>query len=223
MVLGGLLCAYLIYLAFFHSEAGRSDGAGPEAGRTEGARPGTRRRAWLGMGATVARLAVVIPLVAVNRVEATAAAWSASAAASAGMSAVTVTAHVPGALNCAASGTGNQAVNVTWSAPSSPPVVLEGCRLTVAVDGESNSQSVPVTPLSKILSLGEGAQGLLGGVINLLGGLMELLLGGPKAVDVSVVAVYAGGWESAPTSANGLATISQPILPLGSPPVIKCN
>lgn len=217
--LGGGLCAYLLYVAFFRGKSGPSAST-PEVGEEV---KGKRRSKWLGSGAIIAALAVVIPLGVINRVEATQAAWTASAVASKSLTAASVTTHVPGALNCAASGTGNQAVEVSWSAPGSPPLVMESYRITVTVSGKSNSMSVPVTPPSKILSLSEGPLGLLGGVINLLGGLLELLLGGAKPVDVSVVAVFVGGWESAPKTATGLATISQPLLPLGGPPVIKCN
>lgn len=74
------------------------------------------------------------------------------------------------------------------------------------------------------MGLDKESGGLLGGVVRLLdslvGGLLQLLLGGPQDVSVTVAAIYPGGWESPVLANDKIAAISKPLL---APMVVKCK
>jgi signal peptidase I len=213
--IGGLMCAYLLYLAFFRRESDRNPvddtpGASSEPRadiassmpRVDIAEPSTRRRTLIRIGTILTALAVVVPLGAVNSVERTQAAWSSSASALATITATTLVA--PAALTCNASGTKNKEVVVSWSVPNDSPV--EQYEITVAVGGQSKTATVSADTSSQVLSL-ENSEGLLGRVLASLGNLLDFLFGGPKPVDIDVVAVYPGGWKSAALSGSSIAKI----------------
>lgn len=124
-LLGGLLCAYLIYVAFFRRDA-------DERGNAPGARaekPGTRRRTWLRIGAIVTALAVAVPLGLSAKVEATQAAWTAKATAGTAVAALTLP-SVPGALRCVTPFLGLSA-NLSWD----PAALPAGARYVIRVSG----------------------------------------------------------------------------------------
>lgn len=110
--LGGLLCAYLIYLAFFRrdSEAGtderrrRRHRGRPGTGRHGGTDAGSRRRALLGMSAMVAAIGIAVPLGGAVKVESTQAAFQSQASATAGPVAAATLQPVPGQLACQTTG-----------------------------------------------------------------------------------------------------------------------
>lgn len=200
-LLGGLLCAYLIYVAFFSASP---DAAGkPRAGSGDGAvsgagKPGTRRRAWLGIGAMAVVIAVAVPLGAAAKVESTQAAWTASGAASSAVTAAEMPA--PGVPVCT-NRVDTQKVQVTWTAPSgnSPPV--SEYRVSVDFKDTSSEAGVDAAQPNMTLSMKSG-EGLLGGLIDALGDVLGLLGSYDLPVVVSVVAVYPGGWESPQVSTD---------------------
>ncbi|POH60647.1 signal peptidase I [Arthrobacter glacialis] len=200
---GGLLCAYLLYVAFFRSDAGRSrnlpaEGSASDSVPVAGAGgPGTRRSKWLGAGAIVAALAVVIPLGVVNRVEATQAAWTASAVASAGLSAATV---VPvGNVHCGNPPTDIATLRFTW-APSAPlptgykiEAIETNSSGVVKAGGMYKEMSIGATESSFETTIGQGTTGLLG---TLLGAL----LGMTSYFTIKITTQYGSEWEGAPVS-----------------------
>ena len=217
LLLGCGLCAYLIYIAFVKGVLGRSRGC-ETSPSGEGTRP--RKWNWFGAGAAAVVIAVAVPLGVVVKFEPTQAAMVAAAEAKSSVSLGIL--KPPTQLKCAASGTGNQNIDVSWTAPSGNQPMPLSYRVTVGVNGKYTTSVVTETQLTMGLSKESG--GLLGGVVKLLdslvGGLLQLLLGGPQDVSVSVATVYGRGWES-PVLANGkIAAISKPLL---QPMVVKCN
>lgn len=191
--LGGGLCAYLLYVAFFRGKSGPSDSA-----REVGADgPGTRRSKWLGAGAIIAALAVVIPLGVVNRVEATQAAWLASAAANASVTALTT--EQPKDLNCVR-GSSDTKINFSWDAPQPGPLPLTGYVVRAYVSGGSSTgvRADTLTPATRSVTLDQIADN------GLLGNLLGLLLGGligtnyDYTITFEVSAQYGSAWVSAP-------------------------
>lgn len=204
--LAGLLCALLIFKAFIlhdsedRGRAGSHNGPGRHRHRKE-----QRARRWLGIGALVTAIALTVPLGAAGKIHPTQAAFEGKAVASATLAAAVMPA--PSGLDCQDPATGNKSVTVKWVAPSNVPVAIDHYKITVTVGGKTSVGTVPSSATSQILSLTD-AQGLLGGLLALLGNLLEFLLNGPKAVGVSVMAVYPGGWESTAISNSSLAEIS---------------
>ncbi|POH74929.1 hypothetical protein [Arthrobacter glacialis] len=201
--LGGLLCAYLLYVAFFRSDAGRSgnvpaEGSASDSVPVAGAGgPGTRRSKWLGAGAIVAALAVVIPLGVVNRIEATQAAWTASAVASATVTALNT--EQPKDLNCVR-GSSDTKINFSWGAPQPGPLPLTGYVVRAYVSGGSSTgvRADTLTPATRSVTLDQIADN------GLLGNLLGLLLGGligtnyDYTITFEVSAQYGSAWVSAP-------------------------
>ncbi|WP_181149760.1 hypothetical protein [Arthrobacter sp. MYb227] len=227
---GGLLCAYLLYLAFFRREPrrdsndnspGSSAALHSESSVTIGAdakvHTTSRKLSLLKIGTILTALAVVLPLAAANSVERTLAVWSSSSSAGTLIQAATMPA--PTNLYCGA-GTNKQEVIVRWSEPKNVPVAVEEYKIIVTAKDETASIKVPAGSTSYTLSIANDAGGLLGTVVGLLGGLLQLLLGGAVNVSFSVVAIYPGDWESASVSNISIAKISKPLL---TPTQISCN
>lgn len=212
-VIGGMLCAYLLYVAFFRRESDRGPGDATRGTsyqpRSDSAEPSTRRRTLTKIGAIVTALAVVVPLGAVNNVERTQAAWTSTSTAVAPIEAATMPA--PTGLSCQNAASGRRSVTVSWSEPVNAPVAVEQYKVTVTAGGTSSSATVPAGTTSQVLSL-DDSKGLLGGLLGLLGGLLEFLLSGPKSVAINVVAVYPGDWISAAVSKSNMATITPVLL-----------
>lgn len=191
--LGGLLCAYLIYGAFFRRDAYPGTESADGEPVSSVTKPRTRRRTWLGIGAISVIVAVAVPLGVAAKVESTQAAWTGSAVASSGMTASKM--PPAGALSCQEAVSGNRSVTVKWQTPSNAPVAADLYRIEVTAGGQSKDVTVPASTTSQVLSL-DDPNGLLGGLVAALGNLLDFLLGAPKPVGVSVVAIYPGGWES---------------------------
>ncbi|MHA7269370.1 signal peptidase I [Arthrobacter sp. HLT1-20] len=172
--LGGLLCVYLLYVAFFRSDAGRSGSArGVGAGR-----PGMRRRKWFGAGAIIAALAVVISLGVVDRVEATQAAWTASAVASASVAALTLQ-PVSGGLSCKTTGGllgAGTSAEISWPTQLLPPGARYAMRVTTGV---STFGYVDMPSGTSMASFGPG--------LSLLGLVLE---GGKQTLPAKLFVVY---------------------------------
>ena len=136
-LLGGLLSAYLIYVAFFRAGPWHSTSTGDNAGdggvdnvtNAAATKPGTRRRTWLSVGAIVAVVAVAVPLGVAAKVESTQAAWTASATARTVSTALTLP-SVPGALQCVTPFLGLSA-NLSWDSAALPT----GARYVIRVPG----------------------------------------------------------------------------------------
>ncbi|MGP9502967.1 hypothetical protein ACT3TS_12235 [Specibacter sp. AOP5-B1-6] len=108
--LGGLLCAYLIYVAFIRrdSEAGtderRRHRGRAGAGRHAETDSESRRGALLGMSAMVAAIGIAVPLGGAVKVESTQAAFQSQASATAGPVTAATLQPVPGQLACRTTG-----------------------------------------------------------------------------------------------------------------------
>lgn len=136
------------------------------------------------------RVGLVILLVALLAVGPTAAwgLWSDRATLETQVSAGVV--EPPTGLACdrVSGGLLQTAARVSWEAADDVSVTYR-----VLIDDGQEVTEVPVMPGETRIDL---SRGLLG---NLIGGLLDLLLGG-GVVDVSVVAVHDSGWISPPTS-----------------------
>ncbi|WP_216699566.1 hypothetical protein [Arthrobacter sp. PAMC 25486] len=219
VVLGALLCAYLIYAAFFRPGPGAT--RKPRAGSGDGAgKSGPRRRTWLGIGAMAAVIAVAVPLGAAAKVEPTQAAWAANAAAGSNMAAMQT--KKPSGLKCASptSGMGRATkVDVTWAEPARGPLQLTGYVVRAYVqapDGgppTASEISSDIVPSSvRQLTLDQMADnGLLG---NLLAGLLGALLGINYNLKITfeVSALYEHGWVSEPIAFTTINATSKGIL-----------
>lgn len=216
---GGLFCAYLLYLAFFRRDSyfnPSGDSLEPRSGIANRARrgkstePSTLRRTLLRVGTIVTTLAVVVPLGAVNSVERTQAAWSSTSTAVAPIKAATMLAATN--LRCTEATSGNKSVTISWAAPNASPLAVEQYRITVTAGGNSKTVTVSADATSQVLSLEEDKTGLLGGLIDILGGLVQFLLGDVQTIGVSVVAVYPGDWKSEAVSKSNIAKITPVLL-----------
>ncbi|PYH00216.1 hypothetical protein CVV67_10650 [Arthrobacter stackebrandtii] len=217
LLLGGGLCAYLLYVAFVR----RCPGGGREFGDPpRGTGTGAGRRKWLGAVAVIITLAVAMPLGAAVKVESTRAAMAVTADAKSSITLGVM--QPPTTLKCASSGTGDQNIDISWSAPVDSHPTPVAYRLTVGVSGKYTTADV--TGTHQTMGLDKESGGLLGGVVRLLdslvGGLLQLLLGGPQDVSVTVAAIYPGGWESPVLANDKIAAISKPLL---APMVVKCK
>ncbi|SEE63268.1 signal peptidase, endoplasmic reticulum-type [Arthrobacter alpinus] len=211
--LGGLVCAYLLYLAFFRPNAGKPDGSSSDSDPAAG---GSRQRAqgrkWRGAGAIIAALAVVIPLGIVNRVEATQAAWTASAVANATIGSVKLDA--PGGLTCTQVTGDPFSVKLVWIPPAMPPsgyVVRLWDNANPGAVTESQSQ----TGTSYTLSL-DSAQGVLGVLLGILDSY-------DKVLTVQVIAKYPHGWDSAPASRTTIHAKKDLLYPLVGTKYLSCS
>lgn len=234
-LLGGLLCAYLIYAAFFRPGMGsvRKPRAGSETGADDGAgKPGTRRRPWLGIGAMAVVIAVAVPLGAGAKVEPTHAAWVASAVA--GSSVAALETQMPRGLKCASptSGLGRDTkVVVSWAEPAAGPLQLTGYVVRAYVQAPDGGPPIAAEISSEILSTSVrqltldqvAASGLLG---NLLAGLLGALLGINYNLKITfdVSAQYEHGWVSEPLAFTTINATSKGILGILLPTKkLSCN
>ncbi|ALO67763.1 hypothetical protein AS189_16365 [Arthrobacter alpinus] len=226
LVLGGLLCAYLIYAAFFRAGPGgtRKSHSGRDSGNSstggEAVKPGTHRRIWLGIGATAAVVAIVVPLGAAARVESTQAAWTASAAAEVQLA--TTTMNPATNLRCANPTTGlgrDTKVDFSWDAPAAGLLQLTGYKVSAYVQEPGggppaaekiSSDRLPAS--TRTLTLDQIADnGLLG---NLLGAILGGLLGPNYNLKITFTlsAEYEHGWVSAPLAHTTVNATSKGVL-----------
>lgn len=228
-LLGGLLCAYPIYVAFFsagprHSQSrgdsGRNAVTDPGLGE-----PGTRRRTWLGIGAIATVLALVAGLGLNNQVGATQAAFTGKA--TTGSAVTALVGNRPNDLRCNTPTTGlgrDKKVVLSWNEPAAGPLQLTGYAVRAYVQQPDGSPpkaediSVEVLPASaRTLTLDQIAdKGLLG---NLLGGLLGGLLGANYNLKITfeVSAMYVSAeqdkaWLSEPLARNTINATSKGIL-----------
>ncbi len=217
LLLGGGLCAYLLYVAFGRGRRRGSRGAEAAPG---GECLRRNRSSWLSGGAALMVIAVAISIGSAVKVGSTEAAMVVNAEAK---SSVTLgMMQPPTNLSCAENGIGNQNIDISWTAPSGNYPMPVSYRVTVGVNGKYTTADVAGT--QQTMGLNKESGGLLGGVVKLLdsliGGLLQLLLGGPQDVSVSVASIYPGGWESPLLANNAIAAISKPLL---NPMVVKCK
>ena len=193
-LLGGLLCAYLIYVAFFRRETG---GRGDAPGDRD-VKQGTRRRTWLGIGAIVTVLALVVPLGVSAKVEATQAAWTAGAIATSNTSAAVM--PPPSDVSCG-QGANNQTIIFGWAEPKPGAMAPIGYLITVQVnDSNGNPSATNATTEikpgldSNSLSLDlNNDKGILG---SLLGLVTDLIFGYNYTATVKISARYPSEWTS---------------------------
>lgn len=212
-VAGGLLCAYLLYVAFFR----RDDNGEDSAGGGEKAEPGTRRRAWIGIGAMVTVIAIALPVGGAARLESTQAAFSAAAVAS---SPVTAAVMIPPVNSgCAKVPGNNKAVKFSWQTPASnSSMPLKGYQVSV----QRNNGATPPTMIGTVSTASyppgtteitmDGSQS--GGILGtLLANLLTLLAGFSYTYSVTVTAEYGlslenhSTWSSQPY-VNHLVSVS---------------
>lgn len=215
-LLGGLLCAYLIYAAFFRAGTGgaRRSGSGRGSGNSAtggvAGKPGTRRRIWLGIGATAAVVAIAVPLGAAAKVESTQAAWTASAAAG---SAVGATAAGP-VLGAKCGNLGNKnTIEFSWQTPATTPTeylvtaVQTNSSGVVTIGGKVNSEKIPGSRTSLVTSNS--------GPTGLLGSLLGALLGYNYYFTVSITALYGDSWAAQPVVFKGVNATAPTLIILG--------
>lgn len=215
-LLGGLLCAYLIYVAFFRAGSGgarksRSGrGRGKNAADGEAAKPGNRRRTWLGIGAMAAVIAVAVPLGVAAKVEPTLAVWTASAAAGSEIGA-TAAGPVIGAT-CGNLGDKNT-IEFKWQKPASTPTeylvtaVQTNSSGVVTIGGKVNSEKISGSSTSLVTSNS--------GPTGLLGTLLGALLGYNYYFTISITALHGDSWASQPVVFKGVNTTAPTLIILG--------
>ncbi|MGA7205767.1 MAG: hypothetical protein WBX27_14170 [Specibacter sp.] len=234
--LGGLLCALLVYIAFFRKDAdpgtpgpdaGDDAGlVGPEEGRADWGRysslsvpaqaparafrPGGRRpaRAMPRAVAVLVALALVVPAGLSVRAEPTRAAFVGKADAHTAVSAARL---LPATSVKCNQTSDKEVVDIKWDAPAAGLVPAMGYRISVLVGGKSNSETLGASVRTETLSIKDG-NGLLGAVLGLLVDILSLLLPYSYPVTVSVVALYPNGWESAPATYGTLVAANKGVL-----------
>ncbi len=206
---GGLLCAYLLYIAFARQGHGRKndvDGnnedpggkAEPDPGKD--ATPQITHRARGRSGSQLLAAVTVLSLAVASiqlfpLAETTRAAFSTTAQASASVQAdVMQPARAIQCTNRSAS-SNNKIVDFTWTAPIAQSAPLAGYKISVQVkdSAESFSDLLPVSTTSYAVDISR-SNGLLYLLIDLLGNL----LGSSFDVNFRVYAVYQNGWTAVP-------------------------
>lgn len=213
--LGGLFCAYVLFLAFGRGPEGPAAGPHPprRTARAATGRGRRRRSAGRGLmarkGAVFAAVAALLfPAGAVAAVVPTQAAFTATGTATAGVAAATM--PRPGALTCL--DTANvQDKSIGWSAPAGSISAVKNYRMTVTISEKTSTELLAPSARSKVLSMRDKT-GLLGSVLGLLVDILDLLITYDYPVQVSVTALYANGWESAPSSYTGLRAVNGGLL-----------
>ncbi len=195
--LGGLLCAYLLYVAFIRPESGSSSG---DAGRGEASvdvaivtapeqapDPGSWRRAFVRTGTVFTVLTLATGWVINAGAARTEAAFIGSASASA--SAATLTAVPLTGVTCTNNAPNAQTIRFDWAATNPAPTSY---KVTGQLNGSATApktDTLPAGTLSYSTSI-SADNGLLGSLLN-------LLIGFDNRFTVKISAVY-GSWESAP-------------------------
>ncbi|QEP08381.1 signal peptidase I [Glutamicibacter sp. ZJUTW] len=205
--LGGLLCAYLLYVAFGNDKSvsnGKSDSAGHS---------GTPVFLGAAMVVSLATAAIHLhPLV-----EPTHAAFSSTAKATSSLQgAVMQPAKILSCSNRTAA-SNNKVIDFRWQAPSAQNASLAGYKVSVQInDGEEKLSSLlPASTTTYAVDISR-SNGLLGLLIDLLGNL----LGTTFNVNFRVYAEYDNGWTSAPSlysNAKGSITL------LGLDRTLRCS
>ena len=239
--LGGMLCAYLLYLAFFRRNTStpfgeRSPGDADDfpnhtndsvRSRDKNGKR-TRNRAWMRSGAAVTALAVVVPLGIAIGVEPTRAAFIAEAQAGAAMAAPILPAV--GNPQCESVQGEAKKIRFLWDKPSaivSGQPQLKGYVVTVQRNNGANPPTMIGTETRdslgpevrvKILDASE-SNGTLG---KLLVDLLQLLVGFNYTYTVKITAQYGTAdwaWDSQPYVNNNVS-VSAGIL--GSNLTVRC-
>ncbi|QXQ09941.1 hypothetical protein [Paeniglutamicibacter sp. Y32M11] len=219
--LGGLLCAYLLYVAFLRPESGNSAGdddrgeasvdASVETAPEQSSDPGWWRRTFVRTGTVLAVLALVAGLGLNTHVERTQAAFHGSAIASAGVTAALATRPV--SATCANLVNNKNTIKFTWS---SPPTVPTKYRVEVVqttksggtmVGGKSGSVEIDGTATSYETSNANST--------DLLGSLLGILLGYDMYFTVSITSLYGSKWSSTPVTFAGVNATAPTLLILG--------
>jgi signal peptidase I len=238
---GGLLCAYLLYLAFFRRGNGTTpvnessdETSGSPAITVDFVRDGTpekkriRHRRWMGVTAAATSLAVVLPLAIAIKMEPTHAAFNATAQASAGFAAAIMAR--PASVKCAQGEVGstttrNQTIVFTWQPPLEGSLDPTEYLISVQVNNADGSPSAT----NDIEELRVGSErtfsldtlnnkGLLS---SLLGALIDLLVGYDRTVTVKISAIYPSGWSSQPVIFNKVNATNGGLL--GAPKKLTCT
>lgn len=212
---GGLLCAYVFYLAFIRRGANDGDDLDDIDSRIRPSATGkpddSRDRnstlfTWTGL---VVVLALAVSVGWAGRVESTTAAFGATAQGSAAVATDVMSA--PAGTNCAQSTVGNtntrnQTIDFTWSAPLSGSVAPTGYLVSVQVnnaDGTpSNTNQITNIPLGA--SVRQQSLTTVGSsrILNTLLSLLGDLLGYDRTITVKISATYPSGWTSVPIVFN---------------------
>lgn len=166
---GGLLCAYLLYLAFFRREDSQGTGntgrsvefgvSGAGSGPRGATDSGTSHQAWMAAGATVSVLASVMTLGTLVRVEPTRAAFSTTAEAVA--SPLTALSLQPalGPVQCETTGVLFRSANISWGVSALPSGARYAVRLQTSTgvygysDVPSATTKFAFTPSLSLLGL----------------------------------------------------------------------
>lgn len=210
LFVAGLLCAGLLYIAFLRPGPGDGvDGRRRSSRRGRGRRrrvSGTRH--WLRAGGAVLAIAMAVPAAAAVKVEPTLAAWTGSAAATAMPAAIEM--PTGGKLQCKPTADAQQA-DISWTAPPATVSAVASYKITVTIDGKTASETMPAGTTVKRLSMRDGST-LLGAVLGLLVDILSLLIPYNYPVAISLTAVYANGWESAPQTYTTMAAFNGGLL-----------
>lgn len=205
---GGLLCAYVIYLAFVRSDKkdsgqGRnSEGNPQEAAADQPVEKATgeattllQKFSWTAVAALVCVLALVAPLSSTAQVKTTEAAFASSATATSNSLTALTLPSVPGPLACATTGGilgAATRAEVTWNAPAMPVGARYAVRVQLS-DGEVNFIDVPAGP--NIYAFRPG--------INLLG-----LLQGEQTFQVKVLVVLTSDGKTIAADGGNISWLS---------------
>lgn len=186
--LGGLLCAYLLYISFARNETAReivpeqerpSQAVALEVGSGIRAEPDQRMRT-SGIGARHV-LGVVLVLA---------------------MAVAALQLHPAKILSCTnkSSLSGNNVITFTWQAPIAQNAKLTGYKVSVQVNNseEKFSDPLPASTTTYAVDISPSG-GLLSFLIDLLGNLF----GSKFDVNFRVYAMYDNGWISAPSVYSG--------------------
>lgn len=219
---GGLLCAYLLYLAFFRrdphgpNDSGSSSRVDSPSTETASkllsqdtkAQP-IRDKGLRGPAAMLTTLTLLVGMGAVPHVESTFAAFEGSALASVGIAA-TLPAKPIGA-SC--KNLDKNTIEFTWSTPASAPT---GYKFTAV---QTNSSGTPISggKTNSVLLTGDATfySTSNSGPTGLLGSILGLLLGYNYYFTVSITALYGTKWESTPVNFAGVNTTAPTLLILG--------
>lgn len=181
--LAGLVCAYLVYIAF-----ARRPVVDPEAGLAT-ARAQTGRRAARGAGVVLTMVALVAGLGLNARVASTQASFTGTAVANAGMT--TLMAVQPSGVTCTDNAGNAQTIRFDWASGSPAPT---GYIVTGKLNGSAAAPTVvPLAAGTTSYSTSISSES------GLLGSLLNLLLGFDDRFTVTISAAY-GSWQSAPVS-----------------------
>lgn len=211
MMLGGMLCTYLLYIAFFRRE------------QRAGVTTRTRRRSWPGVGAVVAVIAVSVPLGASVAAESTQAAWVAQAQGTSAVAAAVM--HPPSNVTCA-QGANNQTVVFKWGEPVPGAMAPTAYRISVQVNNSDGSPSATNTTTVVTPPLGTSTfsldinnnAGILG---SLLGLVTDLLFGYNYTATVKISATYPSDWSSDAVVYNKVHATNGGLL--GAPKKLTCQ